>query len=1254
MAAGHRSPICSVSYLLTMTIRLAADIGGTFTDVVLEVDGGTPDLRQFSAKVLTTHHAPAEAVIDGVLEVLAASAVDPSAIELIIHGTTLATNALIERRGSKTALLVTEGFRDSIAMAHENRFEQYDLFMQRPDPLVPRHLCLPVPERSAADGSVLLDLDEQAVLDFVPLLEREDVRSVAIGFLHSYVNPVHERRAAALLRDRLPHLSVTLSSDICPEIREYERLSTATANAYVQPLMAAYLTDLEQRLEKLGAVAPLLLMLSNGGLCTLETAVRSPVGLVESGPAGGALLAAQVAAELGIDNLLSFDMGGTTAKLCLLAAGKPATSREFEVARVYRFLKGSGLPLRIPVIDLVEIGAGGGSVASIDQLGRVNVGPESAGSEPGPAGYGRGGTAPTVTDADISAGRIAPEWFAGGAMGLDVNASRRALQTGVAKPLGVDLDAAIVAVGEIVAENMANAARVHAVERGRDLAGGSMVAFGGAAPLHACRLADRLGLDTVIVPPGAGVGSAIGFLRAPISYEVVRTAHQRLDRFDHDTVNRVLGELRAEARGVVDGATEPGTPTEEVLYASMRYRGQGHEIDVAVPVDQFAPGDETILLAAFDEAYRSHYTRLIPGMVAEVLTWRLRVNTISALPVTCPEPQPLPFEATNFRQVLDPTDGWLSFAVIPRASLQPGHHLSGPALLVEDQTTTVVGPGFNARVDGRGYLLLERIRTRTAVEARSGDLIGLQVMWNRLIAIVEEQAQVLMRAAFSTSTREAGDLSAGVFDRSGRMLAQSVTGTPGHVNSMAASVIHFLDEFPIDTMKPGDVFLTNDPWKGTGHLYDFVVVTPVFHPQRPADGVIALFACTSHVVDVGGVGFSMEGREVFHEGLYLPLLQLAKDGILDVNVLKIIRANSRAPDMVDGDVHSLAACNDRGALRLIEMMDEFGLVQLDTLADHVIDRSREAMERLIRALPDGRWTNTMRIDGVDEPLDLVAELRISGSRIDVDFTGTSPQSTWGINVPMAYADAYTSFGVRCIIGPDVPNNAGSLGVINVTAPQGSILNAPFPAPVNVRHVVGQMLPDTVFGCLTQILPDRVPAEGTSSLWNILIDGHWADGERYVIMSFHSGGAGARPNADGLSATAFPSGVRNMPVEINEAISPIVFWRKELRPDSGGAGRFRGGHGQLIDIANREGSPFSISATYERTKHPARGRNGGDPGATGHLALASGPTVKPLGRTEIPAGDRLLMAFPGGGGFGEPADRDPDVLDQERLTGLVTE
>lgn len=533
------------------------------------------------------------------------------------------------------------------------------------------------------------------------------------------------------------------------------------------------------------------------------------------------------------------------------------------------------------------------------------------------------------------------------------------------------------------------------------------------------------------------------------------------------------------------------------------------------------------------------------------------------------------------------------------------------------------------------------------------DLIRSQVMWNRLIAIVEEQALVLVRASFSTSTREAGDLSAGVFDRQGRMLAQSVTGTPGHVNSMAASVMHFLDVFPIETMEPGDIYLTNDPWKGTGHLYDVVVVTPVFRSDGERSVPVALFACTSHMTDIGGVGFGMSGTEVYHEGLYLPLIRFARNGEFDETVMRIIRANTRTPDMVEGDIYSLTACNERGVLRLLEMMDEFALEDLDGLADHIIDKSRDAMLRLIGDLPHGTWHNSMRLDGVDEPIDLVAAMTVDETGIDIDFTGTSPQSRVGINVPMTYTDAYTSFGVRCIVGPDVPNNSGSLSVVRVSAPEGTILNAPHPAAVNVRHVVGQMLPDTVFGCLAQILPDRVPAEGTSSLWNILIDGHSADGEQYIVMSFHSGGAGARPAADGLSATAFPSGVRNMPVEINEAISPIVFWRKEFRPDSGGNGKYRGGHGQILEIGNREGLPFSISATYERTVHPARGRDGGGPGALGRLTLKEGGgEVKPLGRSTIPGDDRLLMHFPGGGGFGDPAERDTDRISAERRDGLV--
>ena len=706
-------------------VRLAADIGGTFTDVVLETTDGSGPPVLTTTKVLTTPSAPADAVLDGVEEVLASAGVAAEQVALVVHGTTLGTNTLIERRGAVTALLTTDGFRDSVAMAHENRFEQYDLAMERPEPLVPRWLRLGVTERMAATGEVLVPLDERSVDAVIPTLVDHGVESVAVGLLHSYVNPDHERRVRDRLATALPDVSITLSSEVCPEIREYERLSTACANAYIQPMMAGYLLDLSERLHKLGVTAPLRLMASNGGLWTLDGAVRSPVGLVESGPAGGALLAARVAAEIGAADLLSFDMGGTTAKLCLLsapdstgstgsadsidstAAAVPSTSREFEVARVYRFLKGSGLPLRIPVIDLVEIGAGGGSIATVDALGRTAVGPESAGSEPGPACYGRGGISPTVTDADALAGRLDSEWFAGGEMALDLDAARDAVADGVAGPLSVEFDTAVLGVGEMVAEQMANAARVHAVERGRDLGGGTMVAFGGAAPLHACRLADRLGIDTVIIPPGAGVGSAIGFLLAPVSQELVRTCHQRLDAFDVDEVNHVLGELLAEGREAVAEAA-PGAPVTEELFASMRYRGQGHEIDVPVPMAPYGDDAAEQLLTAFDRIYRRLYTRVIPGMVAEVLTWRIRVATVVPPPERVAPVPTTAFTGSRTHRVLDAGSGWTPFSLASRPDLGAGHTLAGPALITETQTTTVVPPHFDVEVDSRHHLVLRR------------------------------------------------------------------------------------------------------------------------------------------------------------------------------------------------------------------------------------------------------------------------------------------------------------------------------------------------------------------------------------------------------------------------------------------------------------------------------------------------------------------------------------------------------------------
>jgi N-methylhydantoinase B len=526
-----------------------------------------------------------------------------------------------------------------------------------------------------------------------------------------------------------------------------------------------------------------------------------------------------------------------------------------------------------------------------------------------------------------------------------------------------------------------------------------------------------------------------------------------------------------------------------------------------------------------------------------------------------------------------------------------------------------------------------------------------QIMWNRLVAVVEEQATTLLRTAFSPIVRECGDLSAGVFDLQGRMLAQAVTGTPGHVNSMAKAVGHFLRHFPLDQMKDGDVYITNDPWMGTGHLHDFVLTTPAFHKGR----LVALFSCTSHLVDIGGIGFGPDGKDVFAEGLYIPMLRLAASGEFNEALLAMVRANSRAPVEAEGDVYSLAACNETGCRRLVAMMEEFGLEDLVELADYITAQSRRAVIERICGLPRGTYRNAMTLDGYERPIELVAALTIGEEGIEVDYAGTSAVSRFGINVPKTYCEAYTGFGLACAIAPDVPNNAGSLSAFRIEAPEGCILNAPYPSPVATRHVIGQMLPDVVFGCLQQVLADRVPAEGTSCLWTLTMgrstSGPDANLRRFMLNAVHNGGTGARPAADGLSATAYPSGVRGTPIEITESISPLLYRRRELRPGSGGAGRQRGGHGQVIEIEALDGAPFGLWAAFDRIEHAPRGRSGGGPGAPGRLMLDDGTPLAGKGYQEVPQGRRLIVHTPGGGGYGDPADRDPAALAKERRDGL---
>ncbi|WP_165909270.1 hydantoinase/oxoprolinase family protein [Shinella sp. JR1-6] len=684
--------------------RVGVDIGGTFTDIALDIDGVL-----HSTKVLTDYTAPEQAILKGVVAVAGLAGIALSKIDLLIHGTTLATNALIERRGAKTAFVTTEGFRDVLEMRTENRFEQYDLDITLPPALIPRADRFVVRERMNAAGKVLLPLDEASVAAVVEAIAAGGYESVAIGFIHAYANGAHEVAVRAAILECLPHVSVSISSEVSPQMREFERFNTVSANAYVKPAIKSYLDRLVVSLKEIGVSCPVFMIHSGGGIVSVESAAEFPVRLVESGPAGGAIFAADIARRHGLDTVLSFDMGGTTAKICLIENQVPKTAKTFEVARTYRFRKGSGMPISIPVVEMVEIGAGGGSIASVDGMRQIRVGPHSAASEPGPACYQRGGRNPTVTDADLILGKLDPDNFAGGVIPLSVEASRQAMADDIGAVIGLDPEVAAFGTCEMVDENMANAGRVHTVENGKNIADFTMITFGGAGPLHAARLCEKMGISTFLVPPGAGVGSAIGFLRAPFGYESVRSAVFNLSAFDFAAANVLVSAMQAEALGFVEGGLDRETPViERTLF--MRYAGQGWDIPVPLDVEQFDAVSAVKIAGLFEREYERFFGRAIEGLAVEIVSWSVkassplppvaRVSIVDEGAVVAPP---------RTRRLFDAAHGVFRDAGIhERDSLMPGDVVKGPAVIVERETSTMLTAAFRAVVQNDGCLLVTR------------------------------------------------------------------------------------------------------------------------------------------------------------------------------------------------------------------------------------------------------------------------------------------------------------------------------------------------------------------------------------------------------------------------------------------------------------------------------------------------------------------------------------------------------------------
>ena len=1131
-------------------MHIGADTGGTFTDLVTE-DGRV-------VKVLSTPDDPGRALGEGLGELE-----NGGRPALLAHGTTVATNALLERRGGRVALVTTEGFADVIEIGRQDRPSLYDIWADRPEPLVPRELRVEVGGRVDAQGQ---EVTPVSAIGELP----DGVGAAAVCLLHADLNPVHERAVAAALEER--GVDVSYSSDVSPEFREYERTATTVVNAYLRPICRPYLEGLD------GLADEVLVMTSAGGLVGGDEAARLPAALLLSGPAGGVRAGAAVAASCGYPDAVTFDMGGTSTDVCLIRGGVPEPAPGREVA---------GFPVRLPALDIHTIGAGGGSIARLDSGGALVVGPESAGANPGPACYGRGGTAPTVTDADLVLGRIPADAAFSGLGKLDSDAARKALLDALGSEQTDSAEELASGVVAVVDAAMEQAVRSVTVERGVDPAGLALVAFGGAGPLHACALADALGMAAVIVPPRAGVLSAVGLLCSPRQRELVRSWPEPSE---HERLDDALAELGAEARAVVAGIGGSSAESDiEVEYVvDCRYRGQSHELTVPSVAEFHAEHER-----------RNGYSR--PEAPVEVVAIRARARRPAPL-----EPGALP--------------------PVERKRCE------GPTVAIEPDCTVWIPEGWVAEPGSLGAWILtrpgsgaDRDRPQTGAE-KDGPLdpAALRILIGRLTGVADEMGAVLRRAAFSPNIKERADCSAALFTPAGELLAQA-EHIPVHLGSMPASVQAALDAFG-DSVRPGDQIILNDPFAGGTHLNDITVVAPCF----TEDGRLVGWAANrAHHADVGGMApgsIPPEAVEVYQEGLRIPPVLLTPE------IEAVLFANSRTGAERRGDLDAQKGANQVGVDRLRQLADE--------PLDEIVAYGERRMRAALAEFPDGTWTFEDEIDstgaGPDHrrPARVALTLTISGETATFDFTGTDEQRPGNVNAVEAVTVSAVSFALRSATDPTIPANGGAMRPVSIIAPGGTLAAARPPAAVGAGNVeVSQRIADVCFGALAQACPDRVAAAGQGTMNNLLIGG---DG--WVYYETIAGGQGARPNRTGMSGVhTGMTNTRNTPIEALERAFPLRVLRYRLRRRSGGAGLAPGGEGIERDLQVLEGCTISL-ITERRTSRPW-GLAGGGPGAPGEnwlLPAGDESRAKQLPdkcTAQLQAGDVLRMLTPGGGGWG---------------------
>lgn len=1239
---------------MSKTFRLAIDVGGTFTDVVV-VDDADASLR--FGKVLSTPDDLARGSLAGADETLKRSGIAPSRVAEVIHATTAATNALLERNGANTGLITTRGFRDTLEMGRESRYDIYDLGLRLPAPLVPRRLRVEVDERLDHDGKVLRPLEESSVKAAVDLLLAAQVKSIAICLLHSHVNPLHEQRLVELVRRLAPGVEISVSHEVAGEAREFERTSTVVVDAYVKPLVRRYIERLAEGLGNAGLPGRPAMMLSHGGIgSAIEVANRFPARMIESGPAAGAIAAAYFARQaLAAADAVAFDMGGTTAKMSLVQGGTPAVTHEYEVAHVQRFKHGSGIPLQISAIELLEIGAGGGSIAQLNELGLLTVGPRSAGAIPGPACYGGGGKQPTVTDADLVLGYLDPEHFLGGDMKLDAAASRSAIDEHLARSLGMTVEALAWGIHDIVNENMTAAIRAHAAKKGVDLRRFGLVAFGGAGPLHAYAIARKLGISRVVCPFGAGVGSAIGCLVATPAADLVATYVAPLPEADWPLIRERFYEMERNARGMIESLVGAGADTLLRPSFEMRCEGQGYSVIVEAPpgsVIEQALGAE--LQSRFTATYEQLYGHGPPqGVPLEIISLRARVEHPREVPqLRLWRTRAAQRALKGTRQVyFEAARGYAETKVYDRYALPTAEWFEGPAIIEERETSIVVGPDARFRQEESGHIVIElgeREDHQAAISTPAAlDPIGVEILWTRAISVVDEAALTLHRTSFSTVVRESHDYTCMILDPNGQAVAQATRSVPSFIGTLPMSVRAFLEKYPAETLRPGDVILSNDPWIGTGHLPDLTLAAPIFHHGR----LVGFAGAIAHMSDIGGRRRAPDNRDIYEEGLQIPILKLYEAGRLNETLMAIIRRNVRVPAEVTGDIHAMVGAAERMGQGVSRLLTEYGLDDLQPLAAEVIGRTEAAMRRAIAAIPDGEYRSTTMIDSFDSraPLRMDCTIVVKGDGLKADFAGSSPQNHSPLNAVLGYTRAYSTYALKCVLLPEVPNNEGNVSPIEITAPEGCFLNPRYPAAVEARATVGHYTTSAVLTTLAKALPERVPAESAIPLHGFTIRGR-SSGKPFSSIFFFSGGQGARPDQDGLPTLSFPTNVSNTPVEVLERLLPVRIHEKVLLPNSGGRGRYRGGPGQRVrmEIVGTEGANLVLLS--QRLNFPPLGRQGGENGSLERISL-NGEAVQGGKPFELGKGDVFTLELPGGGGFGRKEERDPRLAAQDRENGI---